>query len=1153
MAFPTNANQVQAFAGSLYGIQIGSVTMAQVNNDIVSSGGLNKALNSYYSASFGGLSTATVAATFAANLGLTGAALSEGTNYVIARLNAVAANARGEVIADILNLFAGLASDATFGAAATAWNTKVAAAAVYTGTTDVAIGTVLSSAKVFALTTNTDSGASFTGGAADDTFNADLSTGGANTLNALDRLNGGDGADTLNAVLAANVTPASITNIEAIVVTGLGGARTLGLANATGVTSVTASGSTGGALTVSGIAAGAALAVQSQAVGADFQYASTTGVQSATLSVSAVTGGAPITVDGVETIAVTATGAASTYQLAADAVTALSFGGSSNQTVTLADMSAVSRFDASAATGNVNLTVINQSGLPGTTKLTVSGGSGNDTLLVSAHTQSDIAVNAGAGDDTITHTAIALADTVDGGDGTDTLSTNSTQANLLDAAKPTTYTITNVETLSISDQLAAGTLTTQNLATSLNKVVLANSAADTPLLEGPETVVGGAGAFTLDLGSANAANTARVLGAALTLTDTGSATTDSVSIVNKSTVTTSGLALDVLDGQNITSTGYESVSINTGAASGGARQDIGTLTITPDSTSADVSLTLTGANNIDINSVTTSSTGLLTIDASGLAAQATGTVTFDLATTSQATGGKANISGSAGDDSIVVGDFASTVMGGAGKDTLTGGSAADNLQGGDGSDTLSDGGGNDTLTGGAGNDTIIMSGTSVNVDAGEGDDTVNADATLTSGDVVNGGAGNDTLALDAAVTAESSQGVTNFEYLRADTALSQDMVQFVSNAGFTRLVSNVADNVAFNNVAVGTTELRAVSTGLGKTLTFDRLLDNSSNAVTIGTSTDADTTIATLVANDEETINIVAGGATTAGRAFTVTNMTAADLVTLNVSGTTNFVTSIGPTSTKLATVDASTNTGTVGINAFFVTSAVSIKGSATAANLLVGGSGADAISGGSAADNLTGGANTDTISGGSGEDTIDGGTGSDSLTGGEGADSITGGAGNDTIDLTETTAVNDRVVLAAAAANNGTDAIVGFAAGAAGDVLVIDEFLDAEVMNAKLTANPADPTGVDSDVNLLVDIVDGEDITTAAGLTAALATGGEYVNVDMTDGAQAVFVTTANSNAGTQYVFYAVSDADGVITATLVGTVSGVDIDNLVAANFNI
>jgi Ca2+-binding RTX toxin-like protein len=377
------------------------------------------------------------------------------------------------------------------------------------------------------------------------------------------------------------------------------------------------------------------------------------------------------------------------------------------------------------------------------------------------------------------------------------------------------------------------------------------------------------------------------------------------------------------------------------------------------------------------------------------------------------------------------------------------------------------------------------------------------------------------------------------------------MAQFTNNAGFTRLVSNVAGSVTFNNVAGTTNELRAISTG-ANTLTFDRLVDTPSDALTVGAFTDAEnTTIATLVANDEETINIVAGGATTAGRAFNIANLTAADLVTLNVSGSTNFLTSIGVTSTNLATVDASTNTGTVAINLFAATSAVTMKGSATAANVLFGGSGADVITGGSAADNLTGGANADTISGGSGADTIDGGTGSDNLTGGEGIDSITGGVGNDTIDLTETTAVSDRVVLAATAANNGTDAILGFAAGATGDVLVINAFFAPTAMNAKLTANPGAATPVESDVNLLVDIVDGEDITTAAGLTAALAAGGEYANVDMTDAAKAVFVTAANSEAGTQYVFYATATA-GVITASLVGIISNVDIDAFVWSNFN-
>ena len=190
MAFPTNANQVQAFAGALYGVQIGSVTMAQVSSDITAVGGLNNALNSYYAASFGGVSTATVAASVAANLGLTGAALTAGSAYVEGQLNAAAANARGAVIANILNLFAGLASDATFGAAATAWNAKVDAAAAYTGAANIAIGSTVGQGQTFALTSGVDT---LTGTAGNDVINATEAT-----FTGLDAIAAGAGKDTLN-------------------------------------------------------------------------------------------------------------------------------------------------------------------------------------------------------------------------------------------------------------------------------------------------------------------------------------------------------------------------------------------------------------------------------------------------------------------------------------------------------------------------------------------------------------------------------------------------------------------------------------------------------------------------------------------------------------------------------------------------------------------------------------------------------------------------------------------------------------------------------------------------------------------------------------------------------------------------------------------
>ena len=152
MSFRTNALKVQAFAGALYGIQVGTTTMAQVNADITSNGGLANTLNGYYASSFGSVANATVAASVAANLGLTGDALASGTAYITAQLNGAAAGARGAVISAILDQFAGLTADATFGAAATAWNTKVDAANAYTGAANVAIGSTVGQGQTFTLT-----------------------------------------------------------------------------------------------------------------------------------------------------------------------------------------------------------------------------------------------------------------------------------------------------------------------------------------------------------------------------------------------------------------------------------------------------------------------------------------------------------------------------------------------------------------------------------------------------------------------------------------------------------------------------------------------------------------------------------------------------------------------------------------------------------------------------------------------------------------------------------------------------------------------------------------------------------------------------------------------------------------------------------------
>jgi S-layer protein len=227
MAFlPTNASQVQQFAVALYGIQVGTATMAAVQSDITLVGGLNKALNAYYAVSFGSSTTASVAATVAANLGLTGTAATDAAAYITAVLNGTPANARGEAIQGVLSLFSTLTSNATFGTAATAWNNKVTNAVAYTGAGDVVAGSTQSAGTTFKLSAGIDTGASFTGGANSDTFVANTDAG-ALTLTSLDSLDGGAGNDSLTAAIVGNLdtttaVATSIKNIESANLTSTG-------------------------------------------------------------------------------------------------------------------------------------------------------------------------------------------------------------------------------------------------------------------------------------------------------------------------------------------------------------------------------------------------------------------------------------------------------------------------------------------------------------------------------------------------------------------------------------------------------------------------------------------------------------------------------------------------------------------------------------------------------------------------------------------------------------------------------------------------------------------------------------------------------------------------------------------------------------------
>ena len=156
MAFtlPTNLSTVEAYVGALYGYAVGSSTMTQINSDIVSFGGLNNTLNAYYSAAFGTQTTANVAKTIVANVGLGSDA--NAIAYVTGQLNSVSPSARGAAVASILNGFAGMTADSTYGSAAIAWNATVAASVTYAGSnaSDATISTAKTSGQTSTLTFN---------------------------------------------------------------------------------------------------------------------------------------------------------------------------------------------------------------------------------------------------------------------------------------------------------------------------------------------------------------------------------------------------------------------------------------------------------------------------------------------------------------------------------------------------------------------------------------------------------------------------------------------------------------------------------------------------------------------------------------------------------------------------------------------------------------------------------------------------------------------------------------------------------------------------------------------------------------------------------------------------------------------------------------
>ncbi len=213
MAISTNGTVLARLAGALYNTQMSNATYSEVKT--LDPATLADAL---YARDFSASTDATVATTLVTNLGLS--SITGLNNWVAAQLTAAGSH-KGAKIVDLLNGFAQMTADATYGAAATAFNTVVDAALVLSQTTGnaggtfAAAGVVVVTGATFTLTTSVDS---ITGTAGNDTFTGNNSTNAATALTALDSINGGAGNDTLNIVVTAAIdqtaTSYTVTGIE---------------------------------------------------------------------------------------------------------------------------------------------------------------------------------------------------------------------------------------------------------------------------------------------------------------------------------------------------------------------------------------------------------------------------------------------------------------------------------------------------------------------------------------------------------------------------------------------------------------------------------------------------------------------------------------------------------------------------------------------------------------------------------------------------------------------------------------------------------------------------------------------------------------------------------------------------------------------------
>lgn len=779
--------------------------------------------------------------------------------------------------------------------------------------------------QIWSLTTGIDA---LTGGTGDDI--AVGTVGGSDpTITAGDSVKLGDGADTFaitaTGAAAAVVAGVTLEGVETVRISDTNTtSATVNMAGVTGVETLESFGSAGTATSFTNVGAIA-----------DLKMSNTSGAGTTTVAYTS----AASTGTNIQNIMLD--NAAATGRTSISSVEVVNITASGNSTLNgLFIGSGVINIDAADDT-TVDLTAV--AGAFFTTAPTISAAeSAGDVSLSVNFAQGEIAVTGGAGDDVFNTSsgAISLADSLDGGDGEDTIKFESTAAAVAqtDIVATTLASITNVETLELeADDGANNTAFTvdmdffdsvENIVTDANDLNAVN-------------------VFNLnDLSATHLANiSAQVAlgGSTLNLAaKDGSGTSDTATIAASLGSTSGTLTID-------------------DAATNGALEHLD-LTVSGNANQAVV----IGAGDFD---GTATYDGSITI--SGGAAGRTLTIG-----TNALTADVIDFSGVASNLTVTLGAADIDYTGGAGRDTITMGTtltSADSIDGGDDArDILSITPTVSSLSalsienievlriGGTGTATSNMAGVSIatlDIDVSAGATGTQTLQSLTGVSTI-------TIDADSNVAADNDYQAITITNGYAGTA---DALTIDINSDGTNGMNGTEGLITASGV-----ESLTITLDGGAAVQFGGFTSNTLTDITVTANGDFDDT-------DTAALGTITGGAST----ISSFNSTGADLA-LNVT-----VASLGN--------NASVTLGDAGTG---VTQTFSAGASAGVGITIAGGAGADDITGSAQADIITAGAGNDVIATGGGADVVDGGSGNDTITGADTVvDTFTGGAGNDTLD----------------------------------------------------------------------------------------------------------------------------------------------------------